>query len=109
MVKLTLKNIAEIEEEFHSEIKKYCEEKLAYYNDLFKKYNKDLTLEVTFNKSSSLYKTAATINLKSKNVLIVKEDKDVMKALTATFSDFKAAVKRQYELERKDYEYKRKR
>ncbi len=109
MVKLVLKNISEIEEEFHSEIRNYCEDKLEYYNDLFKKYDKDLVLEVTFNKSSSLYKTTATINLKSKNILIVKEDKDVFKALTATFSDFKAAVKRQYELERKDYEYKRKR
>ena len=109
MVKLVLKNISEIEKEYHSEIKEYCENKMPYFNDLFKKYDKDLILEITFNKAANLYKTAATINLKSKNVLIVREDKDMMKALTDLFSDFKKAVKRQYELEKKDYEYKRKR
>jgi hypothetical protein len=42
-------------------------------------------------------------------VLIAEEGKDVEKVITGLFSEFKKAVKRQYELERKDYEYKRKR
>jgi len=109
MVKLILKNIKEVETKFHNQIKSVCKEKEQYYNQLFKKYDKDLTLEVIFDKSSALYKISASLNLKSKKILVLEEDKDVLKALTKLFSELKKVIKKQYELERKDYTYKRKR
>ena len=68
-----------------------------------------MTLEIIFNHSSSTYNVSAAIELKSKKVLIAEEGKDVLKVTTQLLNEFKKAVKRQYELERKDYEYKRKR
>lgn len=109
MVILELKNLKEVEEQFHQEIKTICEEKRAYFNNIFKRYSKDLTLEVIFDHSSSLYKVSVSLNLKSKKVLSVEEDKEVLKAVNKVFSEFKKAVKKQYELEKKEYEYKRKR
>ena len=109
MVTLAIKNLKEVAEDVQEQVKLICEEKVAFYNELFKKYDKDLTIEVVFDHSSSLYKVSASINLKSKKILVVKEHKDVVKAVTELFADFKKAVKRQHELERKDYEYKRKR
>ena len=108
MIQLITKNVKEIDAEFRNEFEKICEEKSEFYQDLFKKYDKDLTLEVIVNKSSKTYTVSASLNLISKKVLLAKEDKDVLKATRALFSEFKKAVKRQYELERKDYEYKRK-
>ena len=109
MVELIIKNLKEVEENLQNEAKALCEEKAEFFKELFKKYDKDLTLEVIFDHSSSVYKVSASIDLKSKKVLSVEEDKDVIKAITSLFSDFKKVVKKQYELERKDYEYKRKR
>ncbi len=109
MVNLILKNIKEVEEDFRDEVKKICEEKSEYFKELLKKYDKDLVLEVIFDHSSSLYKVSASLNLKSKKMLLTEENKDVVAAVTRLFAEFKKAVKRQYELERKDYEYKRKR
>jgi len=109
MVELLIKNISEVEDVLQDKVKRICDEKSEYYNELFKKYDKDLTLEVIFDHSSSLYKVSASLNLKSKKVLIAEEGKDIEKVVTGLFSEFKKAVKRQHELERKDYEYKRKR
>lgn len=109
MVELLIKNISEVEDTLQDKVKSICEEKSEYYKELFKKYDKDLTLEVIFDHSSSLYKVSASLNLKSKKVLLAEEGKDVEKVVTGLFSEFKKVVKRQYELERKDYEYKRKR
>ncbi len=109
MVELVVKNISEVEDTYQDKVKSICEEKSEYFKELFKKYDKDLTLEVIFDHSSALYKVSASINLKSKKVLIAEEGKDVEKVVTGLFSEFKKVVKRQYELERKDYEYKRKR
>ncbi len=108
MVNLILKNLKEVDEPLRKEAEEVCQEKLEFYQNLFKKYDKDLTLEVIFNKSAKTYTVSASIDLKSKKVLIAEENKDVLKALRNLFSEFKKAVKRQYELERKDYEYKRK-
>jgi ribosome-associated translation inhibitor RaiA len=109
MVTLEVKNLKEVEEQFHDEIKTICEEKRAYYDELFKNYDKDLTLEVIFDKSSSIYKISVSLNLKNKKVLSVEENKDALKAITKLFSEFKKVVKKQYDLEKKEYEYKRKR
>jgi len=108
MVELIIKNLKEVEEPYRKEVESAINEKLDFYQNLFKKYDKDLTLEVIFNKSSATYKVSASIDLKSKKVLIAEENKDVLKAVRQLFNEFKKAVKRQYELERKDYEYKRK-
>jgi ribosome-associated translation inhibitor RaiA len=108
MVELIIKNINEVEKEFHKELEELCHEKSGFFKELFKKYDKEMTLEVIFDHSSAVYKVSASLNLKSKKVLVVEESKDVIKAATAVFNALKKAVKRQYELERKDYEYKRK-
>ncbi len=108
MLKLIIKNLKEVEEPFRKEFEEICQEKVTFFQNLFKKYDKDLTLEVIVNKSSKTYSVSASLDLKSKKVLIAEEDKDPLKAVRKLFNEFKKAVKRQYELERKDYEYKRK-
>jgi ribosome-associated translation inhibitor RaiA len=108
MVELIIKNINEVEDVFHKDLEELCHEKSTFFKELFKKYGKAMALKVIFNHSSALYKVTASLNLKSKKVLVVEEDKDVIKATTAVFNSLKKVVKRQYELERKDYEYKRK-
>ncbi len=108
MVELIIKNLKEVEEPFRKEFEEICQEKLDFYQNLFKKYDKDLVLEVIVNKSAKTYTVSASIDLKSKKVLLAEEDRDVLKALNHLMKEFKKAVKRQYELERKDYEYKRK-
>ncbi len=109
MVNLVLKNIKDVENSLQDDVKKKCEEKKEYFDNLFKNYDKDLTLEIIFDKSSALYKVSASINLKSKKILIAEENNEVIKAVNKLFSDFKKTVKKQYELEKKEYEYKRKR
>jgi len=109
MVELVKKNISDVEIVFHKEIDRICSTKMDFFNNLFKKYDKDMIVEIIFDKSSSLYKVSASINMKSKKVLVVEEDKDVIKAVSRLCQEFKKAVKRQYELEKKEYEYKRKR
>ncbi len=109
MVKLIIKNLKEVDEAARKQAEELIQSKVEFYEQLFKKYDKDLTLEVIFDNSSSLTKVSASIDLKSKKVLLAEEDKEVLKAVTRLFNEFKKAVKRQYELERKDYEYKRKR
>ena len=108
MVNLILKNVNEVEESYRAEAEELCHEKSEFFKELFKKYDKDMTLEVIFDHSSALYKVSASLNLKSKKVLVVEEHKEVLKAVTAVFNALKKAAKKQYELERKDYEYKRK-
>ncbi len=109
MVNLIIKNLKEIEEGPRAVVESLCKEKSEFYQELFKKYSKDLTLEVIINKSASTYTISASLDLKSKKVLVAEEDKNAVKAATRLFNEFKKVVKRQYELERKDYEYKRKR
>jgi len=109
MVTLNIKNLKEVEEPYRNEVEKICKEKITFFQDLFKKYDKDLTVEIIFNHSSSTYIVSSSINLKSKKVLIAEEGKDVVKVTSKLLNEFKKAVKRQYELERKDYLYKRKR
>ncbi len=109
MIDLKLKNLKEVEEQFRNEVEQVCEEKTEYFRELFKKYDKDLILEVIFDHSSATYKVSASINLKSKKVLLAEEGKDIVPVVTKLFNEFKKVVKKQYELERKDYEYKRKR
>ncbi len=109
MVNLIIKNLKELDENQREVFENLCNEKAGYYNELFKKYSKDLKLEVIVNKSASLYTVSASLDLKSKKVLVAEEDNDAVAAATKLFAEFKKVVKRQYELERKDYEYKRKR
>jgi predicted RNA-binding protein Jag len=109
MVNLIIKNLKEIEESIRNEAEQLINSKTEFYQELFKKYDKDLKIEVIINKSASTYTISASIDLKSKKVLLAEEGKDAIQVITRLFNDFKKTVKRQYELERKDYEYKRKR
>jgi ribosome-associated translation inhibitor RaiA len=109
MVKLIIKNIKELEDDIQDEIVKLCEEKHKFYENLFKKYSKNLTIEIIFNRTKNLFTIISSINLKSKKIILAEESKDIQNAVTTLFSKFKKAVVKQYELERKDYEYKRKR
>ncbi len=109
MVELKVKNTSELDKKFHIEIEEFCNHKVEYFNELFKNYSKNLTLEVIFDHSSALYKISAAIDLKSKKVLSVEEGKELMHTLDTLCNKFKKAVKKQYELEKKNYEYKRKR
>lgn len=109
MVNIKLKNLKEVEKEFRNEVEQICEEKTEYFKELFKKYDKDLTIELIFDHSSLTYKVSASINLKSKKLLVVEEGKNIIPVVTKLLNEFKKTVKKHYELERKDYEYKRKR
>jgi len=109
MVKLVIKNIKELDDDIQDEIVEICKEKHKFYEDLFKKYSKNLTLEIIFNRTKNLFTAITSINLKSKKIILAEESKDIQHAVTTVFSKFKKAVVKQYELERKDYEYKRKR
>ncbi|WP_456424592.1 hypothetical protein [Lutibacter sp.] len=109
MVELKLKNLKEVEDSHRNEVEQICKEKSAYFHELFKKYKKDLVLEIIFDHSSSTYKVSASINLKSKKIIVAEEGKDILEIVTKLLNEFKKVVKRRYELERKDYEYKRKR
>jgi len=110
MVKLEIKNIKEIENDVLKEqFTKLCEEKHSYLNEYFKNYDKLLTFEVIVNKDGKVYKVSASLNMKSKKILHVEEGKDVLAITTKLMKEFTKAAKRQKELERKDYVYKRKR
>jgi len=109
MIELKLKNLKEVKDSYRNEVEQICEEKSAYFHELFKNYDKDLVLEIIFNHSSSTYKVSASINLKSKKIIVSEEGKDILTIVTKLLNEFKKTVKRRYELERKDYEYKRKR
>ena len=109
MIKFIIKNIKEVEADLQAEVKKYFEEKQEFYTELFKKYDKDMTMELILDHSSSVYKASVSLNMKSKKMLLAKEGKELMGVLTSLFGSFKTAVRKQYELERKDYVYKRKR
>ncbi len=108
MIKLVIKNIKEVELPYRQQVEEIITEKYNFFKNLFKKYDKDLTVEVIFNRSSITYTVSASIDLKSKKVLVAEENRDPIRAVTKLMNEFKKAVKRQYELERKDYEYKRK-
>ena len=108
MVALIVKNLKEVAGN-RQEVQMLIDEKKSFFDSLFKKYGKNVTFEVIFDHSGAVYKVSSAMDLKSKKVLLVEEDKDVLKALTTLMSKFKKAVKKQYELEKKEYEYKRKR
>ncbi len=110
MVKLALKNVSEIEDEMNKHrFVEICEEKKNYIEEVFKNYDKDLVFEIILDKSGKTYKISASLNLKSKKLLVAEEDHDLFKAFDRLFNEFKKLMKRQKELERKDYLYKRKR
>jgi ribosome-associated translation inhibitor RaiA len=108
MFTLEIRNLNEIEEIYHPEIRKIIKQKQEYYENLFKKYSKDLILGIQFNKDKK-YRVNLEINLKSKDISVTELDTNPVEALRKAFAEFKKAVKKQIALERKDYLYKRKR
>lgn len=101
MINLVLKNIKEVPTEIErDELKKLSEELLDYLDQRFKKYPKNLELEVIVNKSGKISSISASINLMSKKILLAEEDKYVVLAARRLFPKFKSAVLKQHELER---------
>jgi DNA-directed RNA polymerase specialized sigma24 family protein len=105
---LEIRNINEIEEVYLPEIRKIIKQKQDYYENLFKKYTKDLILEIDFNKDKQ-YRVNLSLNMISKTVSVTELHNDPVEALRKAFAEFKKAVKKQIAHERKDYLYKRKR
>ena len=93
MVNVIIKNLKEVDEAVRDEVEKICIEKAEFFKELFKKYDKELTLEIIFNHSSSTYNVSAAIELKSKKVLIAEEGKDVLKVTTQLLNEFKKSRK----------------
>ena len=108
MLRIEIRNFNELEEPYVDEVRKMIKTRQEYYENLFKKYDKDLIIDITFNKDKE-YRVSIGINMKSKDILIVETDRDPVAALRRAFAEFKKAVKRQIAHERKDYLYKRKR
>ena len=110
MVKLIIKNTKEIEDlQIRARFESLWTTNREYIDELFKNYEKELLLEVIVNKSGKTYKVSCSLNMLSKVVQQLEEDIDIMAASTRLFSKFKKEIKRQKELEKKDYLYKRKR
>jgi len=109
MIQFKVKNTKEIEHGLRPMIDDLFELKQDYYQELFKNYDKDMNMELIVDHSSKLYKASLSLNMKSKKVLLVEEGPELMKVLNTLFSNFKKAVKKRYDMERKEYEYKRKR
>ncbi len=108
MLHLEIYNFNELEAPYIEEVRRIIQSKKDYYEQLFKKYPKDLLLEVKFNKDKE-YRVSIGINMQSKDIRIVETDRDPVAALRKAFAEFKKTVKRQLAHERKDYLYKRKR
>ncbi|NPA42852.1 MAG: hypothetical protein GXO27_02345 [Chlorobi bacterium] len=108
MVTLEIRNLNEVEDVYLGEIRRIIKHKKEYYENLFKKYSKNIVIEIEFNKER-LYRVNISTNLISKTVSVTELDRDPVEALRRAFAEFKKAVKRQIALERKDYLYKRKR
>ncbi|RLD33864.1 MAG: hypothetical protein DRJ02_05965 [Bacteroidetes bacterium] len=110
MIKLEVKNIKEIADDaIKEQFIQLCEDKRVYLEEYFKNYDKDLTMEVIVNKDGMVYKVSASLNMKSKKILHVEEGKDVLAITIKLMKEFTKVAKRQKEMERKDYVYKRKR
>ncbi len=110
MIKLEIKNIKEIESEaLKEQFTQLCSDKRDYLDEYFKNYDKAMTFEVIVNRDGEVYKVSASLNMKSKKILHVEEGKEIMAIATKLMKEFTKVVKRQKELERKDYLYKRKR
>ncbi len=108
MVSIEIFNINEVEEIYLHEIRKIIKQKQDYFENLFKKYTKPVSIQIDFNKDKH-YRVNIEINLKSRKVSVTEIAPDPVEALREAFSDFRRSVKRQLALERKDYLYKRKR
>jgi ribosome-associated translation inhibitor RaiA len=109
MVNLIVKDIKNVPENFRKPIEELLNEKREYFSNYFKKYDKPLTMEVIFKQTSSLFTVSVSLNMKSKKILSVEEGNEILKVVHKLFAGFRKTVKRQYELEKKTYLYKRKR
>ncbi len=110
MIKLEIKNIKEIEGELLKEqFTQLCNSKRDYLEEHFKNYDKALTMEVIVNRDGEVYKVSASLNMKSKKILLAEEGKEILKVASKLMKEFTKSAKHQKELERKDFLYKRKR
>ncbi len=109
MVALQIKNLKEVPGEAQrQEIQQLAEKLQQKFEEWFKRYTKPLTFEVIVAHNGRVFRISAALDMKSKKVLHAEEDIDPVVAAHKLFEQFRRHVKRQIELERKDYEYKRK-
>ena len=109
MVEIEIKNLREIESEtLKQQFIKLCNRKKEKLDKYFKKYKKPLVFQIVVNKDGNIYKTSASLNMKSKDILVFEEGDKLMYVTNKLLKEFIKSVKRQKELERKDYLYKKK-
>ncbi len=110
MVNLLIKNLKEVETDAaRKELQQLAERVREKLETRLKRYGKELTLEVIVNKSGATYSVSASLDMRSKKILHAEEGKEIEPLMHKLFNEFLRQVQRQIELERKDYEYKRKR
>ncbi len=110
MVHLIIKNLKEVETEAdRRQLEELAERVRQKLEKRLKRYGKELTLEVIVNKSSSTYLLSAAVDLRTKRILQAEEGRELVPLAHKLFDEFLRQFQRQLELERKDYEYKRKR
>ncbi len=107
MVKFHLVNFETIDPKKQEQIKQYIDQKIQYFNELFKRYPTDVTFEFKFQKKSSGWKIDAIVEMQSSTLFFEESGKDIKKVLSTIFNKMKNQVKKQKAIERKDYEYKR--
>ncbi len=107
MVKFHLVNFEIVDTKKQEQIKQYIEQKIQYFNELFKRYPTDVDFEFKFQKKSSGWKVDAIVEMQSSTLFFEESGKDLKKVLSTIFNKMKNQVKKQKAIERKDYEYKR--
>ncbi len=107
MIKTKLIGLEQIEESKRQTIQEIINQRLQYFNELFKRYPKDVIFELKFTKKPSGWKLDAMVEMASTTLFFEESGKNLTKLVSDIFSKIKKQVKKQKAIERKDYEYKR--
>ena len=107
MIKTNLINLEKIDEGKRKQVQELIDQRMQYFNELFKRYPSDVTFEFKFVPKSSGWKIEATVEMMSTTLFFEESGKNLTKVLSEIFSKIKKQVKKQKAIERKDYEYKR--
>ncbi len=107
MIKLSLINFELVEEDKRQAVEELVNQRVQYFNELFKRYPAEVPLELKFQKKPSGWKVDAMIKMQSATLYFEESGKNLQKVVSAIFSKMKNQVKKQKAIERKDYEYKR--
>ena len=107
MIKTNLINLEKLDENKKSQVEEIINQRMQYFDELFKRYPKDVTFEFKFIQKSSGWKIEAMVEMMSTTLFFEESGKNLIKVLSELFSKIKKQVKKQKAIERKDYEYKR--